>query len=84
MAVSTSAALLFLIALTAFAIGSAAQGNAAPSGCYDGVMPLQPYLQSCSLPSGPPRVAGSAPSANEIIACRHHPGCLSWVVNNPH
>jgi hypothetical protein len=28
-------------------------------------------------------VAGAAPDAGAIIACRHHPGCLSWYVNTP-
>ena len=51
--------------------------------CYNGVMPLAPGLQSCSLPSVQPRVAGAAPDAGAIIACRHHPGCLSWYVNTP-
>jgi hypothetical protein len=50
-------------------------------GCYDGVMPWNPYLQSCSLPSKQPQVRGAAPDAGAIIACRHHPGCLAWYVN---
>lgn len=52
--------------------------------CYNGVLPLAPDLQSCSLPSKQPRVAGAAPDAGAIIACRHHPGCLAWYVNTPH
>jgi hypothetical protein len=60
--------------------------NAAPSssvaqGCYDGVMPWNPDLQSCSLPPKQPRVRGAAPDAGAIIACRHHPGCLAWYIN---
>lgn len=49
--------------------------------CYDGVIPWNPYLQSCSLPSAQPRVRGAAPDAGAIIACRHHPGCLAWYIN---
>jgi hypothetical protein len=51
--------------------------------CYNGVIPLNPYAQSCTLPSNQPQVRGAAPDAGAIIACRHHPGCLAWYVNNP-
>ena len=51
--------------------------------CYNGVIPLDPYIQSCTLPSNQSHVRGAAPDANAIIACRNHPGCLSWYVNNP-
>ena len=52
--------------------------------CYNGVIPWAPYVPSCTLP-GPvgPRVRGQAPDATAIIACRNHPGCLSWYVNGP-
>jgi hypothetical protein len=52
--------------------------------CYNGVMPWAPFVPSCTLP-GPQngRVRGAAPDANAIIACRNHPGCLSWYVNGP-
>ncbi|WP_236147524.1 hypothetical protein [Mycolicibacterium sp. CH28] len=49
--------------------------------CYDGIIPWNPYLQSCSLPSTQPRVRGAAPDPGAIIACRHHPGCLAWYIN---
>jgi hypothetical protein len=50
--------------------------------CYNGVLPWGPFVPSCTVP-GPtaPRVRGAAPDANAIIACRNHPGCLSWYVN---
>jgi hypothetical protein len=64
-----------------FAPLSAAQPRPVAQGCYDGVMPWNPYLQSCSLPSKQPRVRGAAPDAGAIIACRHHPGCLAWYIN---
>jgi hypothetical protein len=35
------------------------------------------------VPGPVKKVRGSAPDANAIIACRHHPGCLSWYVNGP-
>jgi hypothetical protein len=71
------AAVALLVAPTALVTA-----NAAPTGgCYNGVLPLAPYVQSCSLPSAHPHVPGSAPDAAAIIACRDHPGCLSWYVN---
>ena len=72
----------FLIAPAVLFAGSAPEASAQP--CYNGTIPWAPYVQSCTIP-GPqaPRVRGSAPDANAIIACRHHPGCLSWYVNGP-
>ena len=60
---------------------NSAQPNSVAQGCYNGIVPWNPYLQSCSLPSTQPRVRGAAPDAGAIIACRHHPGCLAWYVN---
>ena len=59
--------------------GTSAQAD----GCYNGVTVLNPYGKSCTLPGPVSKIRGSAPDANAIIACRHHPGCLSWYVNNP-
>jgi hypothetical protein len=80
--VTGAAALAFLIAPTVLLGESNAQQTAQP--CYNGVLPWGPNVPSCTLP-GPQngRVRGSAPDANAIIACRHHPGCLSWYVNGP-
>jgi hypothetical protein len=78
-----AAAFALLLGPAAIASGTADQ-PAQQASCYNGVMPLAPGLQSCSLPSAQPRVAGAAPDAGAIIACRHHPGCLSWYVNTPH
>ena len=76
------AACAFLIAPMVLLAQSTPQATAAP--CYNGVIPGQPFLPSCSLP-GPQgtKIPGSAPDANAIIACRHLPGCLSWYVNGP-
>jgi hypothetical protein len=62
---------------------SAPEASARP--CYNGTIPWAPFVPSCTIP-GPqaPRVRGSAPDANAIIACRNHPGCLSWYVNGPY
>jgi hypothetical protein len=80
MTVTGAAALAFLATPVALFIGNAPQASARP--CYNGVIPWAPFVPSCTLP-GPqgPRVRGAAPDANAIIACRNHPGCLSWYVN---
>lgn len=75
----TLAAAAFVVAPTALL--NPAQPSSVAQGCYDGIMPWNPYLQSCSLPPTQPRVRGAAPGAGAIIACRHHPGCLAWYVN---
>ena len=51
--------------------------------CYSGVTVLDPYGSSCTLPGPVGKVRGSAPDANAIIACRHHPGCLATYINGP-
>jgi hypothetical protein len=76
------AALAFLIAPAAMLAHDAGQQSPV-AACYNGIIPLNPYAQSCTLPSNGPHVRGAAPDANAIIACRHHPGCLSWYVNGP-
>lgn len=79
--VTGAAALALLIAPAAFFTVNAPPTSAQPS-CYNGVLPWGPFVPSCTAP-GPqsPRVRGAAPDANAIIACRNHPGCLSWYVN---
>jgi hypothetical protein len=80
--ITGAAALAFLVAPTFLFAGTAPQATAQP--CYNGVIPWGPFIPSCTLP-GPqgPRVRGAAPDATAIIACRNHPGCLSWYVNGP-
>ncbi|MDT5016555.1 MAG: hypothetical protein QOD39_2715 [Mycobacterium sp.] len=82
LAVTGAAALAFLIAPTVLFGQSGTQQTAQP--CYNGVVPWGPFIPSCTLP-GPQgtKIPGSAPDANAIIACRNHPGCLSWYVNGP-
>ncbi|CAN5311410.1 hypothetical protein BH09ACT8_BH09ACT8_25900 [soil metagenome] len=58
-------------------------GSAEAAGCYNGATVLDPYGSSCTLPGPVGKVRGSAPDANAIIACRHHPGCLAVYVNGP-
>nr|WP_101950693.1 hypothetical protein [Mycobacterium sp. 3519A] len=78
--VGGAAAMAVLAGPAAFSTVSAPPASAQP--CYNGVVPWGPFVPSCTAP-GPvgPRVRGSAPDANAIIACRNHPGCLSWYVN---
>jgi hypothetical protein len=81
--VTGTAALALLIAPAVSFAGSAPEASAQP--CYTGVVPWGPFIPSCTAP-GPvgPKVRGGAPDANAIIACRNHPGCLSWYVNGPY
>jgi hypothetical protein len=81
-AVTGAAALAVVIAPTVLFTEGSVEQTAQP--CYNGVLPWGPYVPSCTLP-GPQgsKVRGSAPDANAIIACRNHPGCLSWYVNGP-
>jgi hypothetical protein len=80
--VTAAAALAVVIAPTVLFTEGSVEQTAQP--CYNGVLPWGPYVPSCTLP-GPQgsKVRGSAPDANAIIACRNHPGCLSWYVNGP-
>jgi hypothetical protein len=79
--VTAAAALAFFIAPTAVLMSSGTSAQA--DSCYDGVTVLNPYGKSCTVPGPVNKIRGSAPDPNAIIACRHHPGCLSWYVNNP-
>jgi hypothetical protein len=79
--VSAAAAAAFLIATPALFSETVPQASAQP--CVNGVIPWNPYVVNCNLPPRGPRVRGAAPDAGAIIACRDHPGCLSWYVNGP-
>ncbi|HEV7851883.1 MAG TPA: hypothetical protein VGP27_11080 [Mycobacterium sp.] len=79
--VSAAAAAAFLIATPALFSETVPQASAQP--CVNGVIPWNPYVVNCNLPPRGPRVRGGAPDAGAIIACRNHPGCLSWYVNGP-
>jgi hypothetical protein len=79
---AAAAAAGFLIGPTLLSGGeSTARTDAAP--CYNGIIPGNPYVRSCSLPDRGNKIRGSAPDANAIIACRDIPGCLSYYVNGP-
>jgi hypothetical protein len=79
--VAGSATASFLIAAPAMFSEPDTEHTAQP--CVNGVIPWNPYVVNCNLPPRLPRVRGAAPDAGAIIACRDHPGCLSWYVNGP-
>jgi len=79
--ITGAAALAFTVAPTVLLNGTTAQPQAQP--CYNGVVPGNPYVKSCSLPGPQNKIRGSAPDANAIIACKDWPGCLSWYINGP-
>jgi hypothetical protein len=72
----------FLITPTVV-LGDATTAKSEARPCYNGVLPGNPWVRSCSLPDRGHKIRGSAPDANAIIACRGIPGCLSAYVNGP-
>ena len=80
---AASAAAALALTLVPTAILTSANASAQGGGCYNGVTVLDPSGSSCSIPGPVSRIRGSAPDANAIIACRHHPGCLATYVNGP-
>jgi hypothetical protein len=80
--VSGAAALAFLIAPTVLSMQSADQAQARP--CYPGIVPGNPYVESCNFPPRQRKPAGGTPDQAAVIACRDIPGCLSWYINHPH
>jgi hypothetical protein len=79
--VSGAAVAAFLIVTPALFSQTMPEASAQP--CVNGVIPWNPYVVNCNLPPRQVRVPGAAPDAGAIIACRNHPGCLSWYVNGP-
>lgn len=54
--------------------------------CYNGIAPLNPYVDNCALPYRPPRVLGSAPDQTALLNCSVGSDalrklCLSQYVN---
>ena len=54
--------------------------------CYNGVFPLNPYVDNCALPARPPRTLGSAPDQTALLNCNIgsdalRAQCLSLYVN---
>ena len=79
---------MLTLALLAGALGTVSPASASPSQapCYNGVFPLNPYVDNCAIPSRPPRVLGSAPDQTALLNCRFGSEalqrmCLSLYVN---
>ena len=67
-------------------VASADSGQAPSAPCYNGITPLDPYADICSIPYRPPRVMGSAPDQTAILNCSVgsqilRAQCLSEFVN---
>lgn len=79
------AALLAVVgSLMSAPAGSADQVPLAP--CYNGVFPLNPYVDNCAVQPRPPRVLGSAPDQTALLNCSigsevFRAQCLSLYVN---
>ena len=84
---ATAAAIAAGMAGMALATGvliAAPIAQAAP--CYNGIAPMNPYVDNCAIPNRPPRVLGSAPDQTAILNCSVGGSawralCLSQFVN---
>jgi hypothetical protein len=79
----TTAAAALAVTIAPTAVITSSHVSTQAGGCYSGVTVLDPYGTSCTLTGPVDKVRGSAPDANAIIACRHHPGCLATYINGP-
>lgn len=87
----SASVLVGAVALTAAVLAAAPAADAAPgprpaAPCYNGIAPLNPYIDNCGIPSRPPRVLGSAPDQTAILNCSvggptWRAVCLSQFVN---
>lgn len=73
-------------ALVGVPVASASPDEAPLAPCYNGVFPLNPYVNNCAIPHRPPRVLGSAPDATALLNCSIgsealRAQCLSLYVN---
>ena len=67
-------------------VAAASPGETPAAPCVDGITPLDPYANICSIPYRPPRVRGSAPDQTALLNCRvgsqiMQAWCLSQFVN---
>jgi hypothetical protein len=81
-----------VVAALMLAGGATGVAGAVPSDpvpqvpCYNGIAPLDPYVDNCGLQPRPPRVMGSAPDQTAILNCSvggrvWRAVCLSQFVN---
>ncbi len=66
------------------ATADAGQSPTAP--CYNGIAPMNPYIDNCAIPNRPPHVLGGAPDQTAILNCSvggatWRAVCLSQYVN---
>lgn len=80
--------LVLAAALFAGVLSAVPSASASPSDapCYDGVFPMNPYVDNCAIPARPPRVLGSAPDQTALLNCNigsdaFRKMCLSLYVN---
>lgn len=85
---SVSATVILMVAGSLFAVpaASADSGRAPEAPCYNGIFPLNPYVDNCSIQPRPPRVIGSAPDQTALLNCSvgskaFRAQCLSLYVN---
>ncbi len=67
-------------------VAAASPGETPAAPCVDGITPLDPYANICSIPYRPPRVRGSAPDQTALLNCSvgsqiMQAWCLSQFVN---
>lgn len=79
-----AAALSAVLATGSIAVSSADPAPVAP--CYNGVAPLNPYVDNCAIPARPPHILGAAPDQTAILNCSvggsvWRAVCLSQYVN---
>lgn len=72
-------------------LGASPEASAAPAPrpvapCYNGIAPINPYVDNCALPQRPPHILGAAPDQTAILNCSVgsellRAVCLSQYVN---
>lgn len=81
---------LFLLAGSLVAVPEAAADHRADqipvTPCYNGVFPLNPYVDNCAVQPRPHRVLGSAPDQTALLNCSigsevFRAQCISLFVN---
>lgn len=85
--VQTALAFVTLILVGgATGVAGAAPGPVSEAPCYNGIAPLNPYVDNCGLRPRPPRIMGAAPDQTAILNCSvggrfWRAVCLSQFVN---
>lgn len=76
-----------MLAVLSPAPAGAVPSDSAPAApCYNGVAPLNPYVNNCGIPARPPHILGAAPDQTAILNCSVGSNvwraiCLSQYVN---